>query len=285
MSVEPAAAHCHDQAINENQLQGIVEGALFAAHQPLSIDRLRQLFSDTQRPSNAQISNAIAALQVKYAETSGLALREVGSGFRFQVKPEFSPWVAKLWEEKPARYSRALLETLALIAYRQPITRGEIEEIRGVAVSSTIIKTLLEREWVKVVGHRDVPGRPALYASTQLFLDYFNLASLDKLPPLTELIDLESFNAEAVLIDKQAAQSDPQQALADLSKVAVDEAEDGPVNETIAADMPVDEVQEALDVAQEGNEAMLADMSVDEVQEATDVVQEGLDGSHHDDHR
>jgi len=258
MSAESAAEHCHDQAINEHQLQGIVEGALFAAHQPLSIDRLCQLFSETQRPSNAQISNAIAALQVKYAETSGLELREVGSGFRFQVKPEFSPWVAKLWEEKPARYSRALLETLALIAYRQPITRGEIEEIRGVAVSSTIVKTLLEREWVKVVGHRDVPGRPALYASTRLFLDYFNLASLDKLPPLTELIDLESFNAEAVLIDKQAAQSDPQQALADLS-------------------------QEAVEVAQEENEAMLADMPAGEVQEATDVVQEALDESNHDD--
>ncbi|HBO14018.1 MAG TPA: SMC-Scp complex subunit ScpB, partial [Halieaceae bacterium] len=129
-------------------------------------------------------------------EDRGFELREVASGFRFQVRQNLGPWVARLWHERPPKYSRALLETLALIAYRQPITRGEIEEIRGVAVSSNIIKTLHEREWIRVVGHRDVPGRPAMYATTRQFLDYFNLKSLDQLPALAEIRDLETLNAE-----------------------------------------------------------------------------------------
>src|SRR5690606_37903643 len=123
-------------------------------------------------------------------------LMEVASGYRFQVRPEYAPWASRLWEERPRRYSRALLETLAIIAYRQPITRGEIEDIRGVAVSTNIAKTLLEREWIRVVGHKDVPGRPAMYATTRQFLDYFNLSSLEQLPPLADIRDLEDIGRE-----------------------------------------------------------------------------------------
>ncbi|MGM0679866.1 MAG: SMC-Scp complex subunit ScpB, partial [Pseudomonadota bacterium] len=172
-----------------------IESILFAADDPVNLNQLQGVFIEDEAPDLDMIKAAIAALQEDYAEHS-LELRQVGSGYRFQVKQNYANWVSKLWEEKPARYSRATLETLALIAYRQPITRGEIEEIRGVSVSSQIIKTLQEREWVKVVGHRDVPGKPALYATTKEFLDYFNLQSLQNLPPLAELRDIDSINAE-----------------------------------------------------------------------------------------
>ena len=134
---------------------------------------------------------------------------QVASGYRFQVRQDLAAWVGRLWQERPARYSRALMETLSLIAYRQPITRGEIEEIRGVAVSTNIIKTLLEREWVRVVGHRDVPGRPAMYATTRQFLDYFNLKSLDQLPPLAEIKELDNLSGELALeVPEQASDAD-----------------------------------------------------------------------------
>lgn len=181
--------------MTEQELKRIIESVLFAADEPVSLKQLQGVFAEEDAPDSGAIKSAIAALQEDYADHS-LELREVGSGYRFQVKQDYANWVSKLWEEKPARYSRATLETLALIAYRQPITRGEIEEIRGVSVSSQIIKTLQEREWVKVVGHRDVPGKPALYATTHEFLDYFNLQSLQDLPPLAELRDIDSINAE-----------------------------------------------------------------------------------------
>lgn len=176
-----------------NQLRTIIEGALLAAGQPLNLNRLKGLFEEEEAPENDDIRAAIEAIAAD-CEGRGFELKEVGSGWRFQVRPETAPWVNRLWEEKPQKYSRALLETLALVAYRQPITRGDIEEIRGVAVSSHIIKTLTEREWVKAVGHRDVPGRPALYATTRQFLDYFNLKSLDELPSLGEIRDLNDIN-------------------------------------------------------------------------------------------
>lgn len=174
-------------------LSQILEGAILAASQPLTIARMRELFDEDLAPSREDIQAALEDIQAKCLGR-GFELKEVASGWRFQVRENLAPWVNRLWDEKPQKYSRALLETLSLIAYRQPITRGDIEEIRGVAVSSHIMKTLLERDWVKVVGHRDVPGRPSLYATTRQFLDYFNLKSLDELPSLSEIRDLDELN-------------------------------------------------------------------------------------------
>jgi segregation and condensation protein B len=181
--------------MTETGLVQIIEGALLAAGKPLSLSQLAELFEEHERPDNAALKEALADVAAR-CDGRGFELKEVASGFRFQVRQNLSPWVARLWQERPQKYSRALLETLALIAYRQPITRGEIEEIRGVAVSSNIIKTLHEREWIRVVGHRDVPGRPAMYATTRQFLDYFNLKNLDQLPALAEIRDLETLTAE-----------------------------------------------------------------------------------------
>lgn len=178
--------------INEENLPFVLEAILFSAGKPLSLEQLLEVFAESERPEKEAVQKAIESLQTVYQGRS-IALVEVGTGFRFQVNPEYSPWVGKLWEEKATRYSRALLETLALIAYRQPITRGEIEEIRGVTVSPSIIKTLAEeREWIRVVGHKEVPGRPALYATTKAFLDYFGLKSLDQLPSLPEVLALDT---------------------------------------------------------------------------------------------
>ncbi|WP_100640247.1 SMC-Scp complex subunit ScpB [Marinobacter salexigens] len=178
-----------------SRIQAIAEAALLAAGKPLSLDQLRGLFGEDERPAK-QVMEHVMMLLGNACEGRGFELRKVASGYRLQVRDEFAPWVSRLFEEKPQRYSRALLETLALIAYRQPITRGEIEDIRGVAVSSNIIRTLLEREWVRIVGHRDVPGRPAMYATTRQFLDYFNLSGLGELPPLSEIRDLEEIGRE-----------------------------------------------------------------------------------------
>ncbi len=182
----------------EQRLLSIIEAALLAAGRPLTLDELLALFDVTDLPERQAVRAALKALAETY-QGRGIELVEVGSGFRIQVRPEFSPWISRLWAERPARYSRALMETLALIAYRQPITRGEIEEVRGVSVSSNIIKTLLERDWVRVVGHRDVPGKPALYATTKGFLDHFNLKSLAELPTLAEIRDLDTINRELEL--------------------------------------------------------------------------------------
>jgi len=176
----------------------IVEAALLAAGGPLTADQILALFAPEERPERQAVLDAVAALGQSYARR-GIELVEVAGGYRVQVRRELAPWVGRLWEEKPARYSRALLETLALIAYRQPITRGEIEDIRGVAVSTPIIKTLTEREWVRIVGHRDVPGRPALFATTRKFLDYFGLRSLNDLPTLAEIRDPEFLGGDLEL--------------------------------------------------------------------------------------
>lgn len=182
----------------EAGLVQILEGALLAAGEPLSVQRMALLFEENERPSKDDIRAAIKTVEER-CNDRGYELVQVASGYRFQVRQNLSTWVGRLWQERPARYSRALMETLSLIAYRQPITRGEIEEIRGVAVSTNIIKTLLEREWVRVVGHRDVPGRPAMYATTRQFLDYFNLKSLDQLPPLAEIKELDNLSGELAL--------------------------------------------------------------------------------------
>lgn len=190
------------QEIDTQTLQQIIEGLLLSAGRPLSLTALSELFLEGERPGNDQIRDALNAI-AQDCEGRGFELKEVASGFRFQVPQKLSPWVSRLSEEKPQRYTRALLETLGLIAYRQPITRGDIEEIRGVAVSSTIIRTLLDREWIRVVGHRDVPGRPAMFATTRHFLDYFNLKNLQELPPLAEIRDLDQLNPELDLSDEE----------------------------------------------------------------------------------
>lgn len=189
-AVEIAQDQPADFAVDAQQLRKIVEGAILAAGQPLTVARIIELFDPQQAPAKDAVLTALVEIQADCAQR-GFELKEVASGWRFQVREDLAPWVNRLWEEKPQKYSRALLETLALIAYRQPITRGDIEEIRGVAVSSHIMKTLLERDWVKVVGHRDVPGRPSLYATTRQFLDYFNLKSLEELPSLGDIRDLD----------------------------------------------------------------------------------------------
>jgi segregation and condensation protein B len=176
-------------------LKTILEAALLAAGRPLELDALAALFDEGAQPDHAGLRGALAELEADYAGR-GIEVREVASGWRIQVRASYASWVSRLWEEKPGRYSRALMETLAIIAYRQPITRGEIEDIRGVQVSTSIVKTLLEREWVRVVGQRDVPGRPSLYATTRQFLDYFGLRTLDDLPPLAEIRDLVSIDGE-----------------------------------------------------------------------------------------
>lgn len=170
-------------------LSQICEAAILVAGRPLTIAHLQKLFEETEQPEPQTIRAALGAIQEKYQE-GGIELREVASGFQFQARSSLSPWLSKLWEERAPRYSRSFLETLALIAYRQPITRAEIEEIRGVSASSHHFKTLLEREWIRVIGHRDVPGKPALYGTTKDFLDHFNLKSLDQLPTLSEVKDL-----------------------------------------------------------------------------------------------
>ena len=187
-------------------LTHILEAALMAFGHPLSLERMQSLFDEP--PTKQALQDALAALQQEW-RGRGIELVEVASGFRLQVAQSCAPWVARLWEERPQRYSRALLETLALIAYRQPITRGDIEDVRGVIVSSSIIKTLLEREWVKIVGHRDVPGRPALYATTKEFLDYFNLKTLDELPSLADIKALDDEHRRLQLGDDVAAKTAP----------------------------------------------------------------------------
>ena len=167
-------------------IKRIVEAILFAAKEPLSAKQIQQIFPELKQPTLKDIQQVLNTLSHDY-QSRPIELKQVASGFRFQVRNELSPWVGRLFEEKPAKYSRALLETLSIIAYRQPVTRGDIEDIRGVSVSSTIIQTLMEREWIKVIGHKDVPGRPSLLGTTQQFLDYFNLTSLNELPTLQAL--------------------------------------------------------------------------------------------------
>ncbi|MBB1125673.1 SMC-Scp complex subunit ScpB [Thiospirillum jenense] len=167
-------------------LKQVIEAALLASGETLTIEQLQALYSDEQRPHRTDVNAALAALRTDYANRS-IELIAVAGGYRIQIRQEFAPFIAQLWEEKPVRYSRALLETLALIAYRQPITRSDIEAVRGVTVTTQMIKTLMERDWIHVVGQRETPGRPSLYATTKTFLEYFGLSSLDALPPLPQL--------------------------------------------------------------------------------------------------
>lgn len=188
------------------EIKHIIEALLFAAKRPLAVNDIRQLFPEIEQPPSEDIKAALEAIGEDYKDRP-VELRRVASGYRFQVKAEMSPWVARLFEEKPPKYSRALLETLAIIAYRQPATRGEIEDIRGVAVSSGILQTLLEREWIRVVAHKETPGRPALYGTTTQFLDDFNLTSISELPPLEAIQDLDFNQQQQVTSEQQIPES------------------------------------------------------------------------------
>ena len=223
--------------MSETSIKHIIEAVLLASGKPLTLEQLLCVFGDGEKPERDEVRQAIAALQEDYAER-GLELVQVASGYRIQVGQAMEPWVSRLTEEKPARYSRALLETLALIAYRQPITRGEIEDIRGVSVSSSIVKTLQEREWVRIVGHRDVPGRPAMYGTTKQFLDYFNLKGLDDLPTLMELRDIDTINAELELSMPGEVAEMPEQQAEQAPREAGGSAEETPAVVQVALDTP-----------------------------------------------
>jgi segregation and condensation protein B len=215
--------------LNEpRELASLLEAFLLASGKPQSLERLYELFEAAERPGPAVFRKALDLLR-KSCDNRAFELAEVASGYRLQIRERYAPWVGRLWEERPQRYSRAMLETLALVAYRQPITRGEIEEVRGVAVNSNIVKTLLEREWIRVVGHREVPGRPAMFATTKAFLDHFNLKNLDELPPLADLRELEP---APLLDDEDAPVPAYLQALADASGGLVEGEEAAPVEET-----------------------------------------------------
>ena len=225
-------------------LKQIIEGAILAAEAPLSIDQLMRLFEGDE-PERVDVRDALQEIEQE-CEGRGFELKQVASGYRFQVRSSYGEWVSRLWKEKPPRYSRALLETLALIAYKQPITRGDVEEIRGVAVSTNIIRALLEREWVRIVGHRDVPGHPALYATTKSFLDYFNLRNLDELPSLAEIKDLTQANEELDMEDD----------LIELPPLEVDLEEEEEVAGMDDADL--DAVSDQVDTIQQNIKNLLA---------------------------
>jgi segregation and condensation protein B len=237
-----------------SKLKKILEAVLLAAERTLTVVQLEALFElDEERPTRDEIRKALHEM-VADNEQRGYEVKEVASGYRLQVKQEFATWVGRLWEEKPARYTRALLETMALIAYRQPITRGEIEEVRGVSVSSNIIKTLLERDWIKVLGHKDVPGKPTLYGTTKGFLDYFNLKKLDELPTLAEIKDLDAIHPELELdedaISEQSA-SDPD---------ATDNKEDNAENKMDdGAEINDSETKAETDATEQADASQLAD--------------------------
>lgn len=231
--------------MNELEMKHLFEAAILAAGRPVTTQQLAELFDERERPSLEQVLNALNDLRQDY-ESRGLELLEVSSGWRVQVRNNCVDFVSRLWQERPARYSRALLETLALIAYRQPITRGEIEEIRGVAVSSTLMRTLHDRNWIRVVGHREVPGRPEVLATTREFLDYFGLKTLDQLPTLAELKDVETIGVQLEFNTGETA------AANDDTEQLVGESDEGAAVADTSVDVeataPADAEAVALDV-------------------------------------
>ena len=231
--------------MSDHPLSNAIEAVLLAAGRPVTVDQILELFDEHERPPAEDVVAAIASLAERYAD-SGIELREVASGWRVQVRQQFAGTVSRLWQERPSRYSRALLETLSLIAYRQPITRGEIEDIRGVTVASTIMRTLQERNWIRVVGYREVPGRPELLGTTREFLDYFGLKSLDDLPTLAELQDLDDIKVQLELPGDEGAE-----AVAALpAAVASDEVSDAADDEESSPDDAAgDEQSDELDAA------------------------------------
>ncbi|MCE4055216.1 SMC-Scp complex subunit ScpB [Pseudomonas sp. Au-Pse12] len=268
--------------LNEpRELASLLEAFLLASGKPQSLERLFELFEEAERPDPAVFKKALTLLG-KSCEGRAFELKEVASGYRLQIREKFAPWVGRLWEERPQRYSRALLETMALIAYRQPITRGEIEDVRGVAVNSNIVKTLLEREWIRVVGYRDVPGKPAMFATTKAFLDHFNLKNLDDLPPLAELREIE---AEPVLEFDDAPVPEHLQQLADASAEPEEPKEETSFHTLL---LELDSMEEGIKTdfddlhrdgaVEPGNSEPLFDQP--EVQAEPDIPGDDLDDSH-----
>ena len=236
--------------MDELEIKHFLEAALLAAGRPLNVDQLQGLFDGRSAPEKSEIRKAIQRLTDEY-DGRGITIAEVASGFRIQVKASMADRLQKLWEERPPRYSRALFETLALVAYRQPVTRGEIEEIRGVSVSANIVRTLIERDWVRVVGHRDVPGRPEMFGTTKAFLDYFGLQKLDDLPPLADLSDWESLRVQLNLPEVEEDLTGDDTEASDLPvlypEIGVEDAdanaEPASVEEQLAAagEVPIDD--------------------------------------------
>jgi len=267
-------------ALDGDQLVKVLEASLLVAGRPLNIGQIENLFeheAQRDRPSRDAIREALTTLQEQYAER-GVELVEVASGYRIQARQEFAPFVANLFQEKTPRYSRALLETLVLIAYRQPITRGEVEDVRGVAVSTNIIKTLMEREWIRVLGHRDVPGRPAIYGTTRQFLDYFNLKRIDELPTLSEIKELDQIDPDLAREMALLESSNPDTESAEAESET--EAETETETETTSAD----EVEGALTATEQTTEDQVKDDSADQtlhgdqtLHEATAVDVESID--------
>lgn len=235
--------------MNEQYVKNVIEAALLAAGRPLAADELITLFDERDEQSAEGVTAAIQGLRAEY-ETRGLELVEVASGYRIQIRAAVAPPVSRLWQERPTKYSRALLETLALVAYRQPITRGEIEQIRGVAVNPNIIKTLLERSWIRVVGHRDVPGKPELLGTTRDFLDYFNLKKLDDLPTLAQLKELEELRVQLSLPGADPVESASGEPVPDENAASA-----GPAQNETAAD-----ASESIASADEMDEDDAADL-------------------------
>lgn len=268
----------------DNKIKIIVEGLLLAAGRPLNLDSIALVFNEEERPDKNELKTVMSSISDD-CKDRGFELQEVASGYRFQVRQELSEWVAKLWEERAPRYTQALLETLSLIAYRQPITRGDIEEIRGVGVSSTIIRTLLDREWIRVVGHRDVPGKPAMFATTRQFLDYFNLKSLQELPTLAEIKDLIKGNQELDLNEDMAQQRVlelPDDLLGESDEQSNEVAAEELLSEQEAlalASKPLDEIlsfgldDKALE-DESGDELTEAEETLDDSKDALDELQE-----------
>jgi len=267
--------------VNDSLLEQIIEGALMAAGQTLSVERIQGLFEEGLEPSKEQVLAVLERISEK-CNNKGYELKKVATGYRFQVKQSVAKWVSRLWEEKPQRYSRALLETLSIIAYRQPVTRGEIEDIRGVAVSSHITKTLVEREWIHVVGHRDVPGRPSMYATTKMFLDYFNLESLDQLPTLEEIQEIADANHALELEDRVeegnydlSSNTESFEENENLLSAAADLAEAEAIVEQVEANVfkrPEDD--EEQDTAEESQGIQEAEQQLMEMDEAIETSQQ-----------
>lgn len=243
--------------MNEQDLKHIIEATLLAAGKPVTTQQLLELFDERERPTPELMQTALGMLMVDY-ETRGIELLEVATGWRIQVRPRTAEVVSRLWQERPTKYSRALLETLALIAYRQPLTRSEIEEIRGVSISSTIMRTLQERSWIRTVGHREVPGRPELLGTTREFLDYFGLKSLDQLPTLAELKDVETIGVQLELGADQ-----PQAAAGSEGVEASDEAAETAEGEAVASSEAQASEAESADAETESEEETVAETDSD----------------------